>query len=378
MGNSAVTPMIDPGSKPPIRVLLVEDSEIATRLLQRAIESTGMLKVVGTAKTGVEGLELLETTQPDVICTDLHMPRMNGLEFTRQVMIQSPRPILVISNSVRDEDRRTVFELLEAGAVDVFPKPVMSSPEHYAQVATQLVAKIKVLAGVKVFKLRRSRLDAMAAAGASPIVVPPAIGQGQPAELVGGAIGAIGASTGGPQALRDILSQLPAHFPLPLVCVQHISLGFLRGLVDWLGMNCALPIQIAHAGQRPQPGVVYFPPESRQLEFDAQGRFITFRTDAVEGHCPSVTVTFRSIARVFGARSVGILLTGMGVDGALGLQELLQAGGWTIAQDESTSVVFGMPRAAIELGAAKQVLPLSAIAPTLVDRGLQLARSRSV
>lgn len=374
MGNSAAMSIADPGAKPPIRVLLVEDSEIAIRLLQRAIESTGMLKVVGTAKTGVEGLELLETTQPDVICTDLHMPRMNGLEFTRQVMVQSPRPILVISNSVRDEDRRTVFELLEAGAVDVFPKPVMSSPEHYAQVATQLVAKIKVLAGVKVFKLRRSRLDAMAA-GASPIVIPPAIGQGLSTAV---AIGAIGASTGGPQALRDILSQLPAHFPLPLVCVQHISFGFLHGLVDWLAMSCALPIQIAHAGQRPQPGVVYFPPESRQLEFDAQGRFVTFRTEAVEGHCPSVTATFRSIARVFGARSVGILLTGMGVDGALGLRELFQAGSWTIAQDEATSVVFGMPRAAIELGAAKQVLPLSAIAPALVDRSLQLARSRSV
>ncbi|HEY9688682.1 MAG TPA: chemotaxis-specific protein-glutamate methyltransferase CheB [Coleofasciculaceae cyanobacterium] len=367
--------MVDPGSKPPIRVLLVEDSEIATRLLQRAIESTGMLKVVGTAKTGVEGLELLETTQPDVICTDLHMPRMNGLEFTRQVMVRSPRPILVISNSVREEDRRTVFELLEAGAVDVFPKPVMSSPEHYAQVATQLVAKIKVLAGVKVFKLRRSRLEALTAAGSSPITVPTPI---VPVRPTAQAIGAIGASTGGPQALRDILSQLPAHFPLPLVCVQHISLGFLRGLMDWLGMSCALPIQIAQAGQLPRPGVIYFPPESRQLEFDAQGRFVTFRTDAVEGHCPSVTVTFRSIAKVFGSRSISILLTGMGVDGALGLREVIQAGGWTIAQDEASSVVFGMPRAAIELGAAKQVLPLSAIAATLVDRGIQLARSNWV
>ncbi len=373
MGNSAVTPVVDPGSKPPIRVLLVEDSEIATRLLQRAIESTGMLKVVGTAKTGVEGLELLETTQPDVICTDLHMPRMNGLEFTRQVMVRSPRPILVISNSVREDDRRTVFELLEAGAVDVFPKPVMSSPEHYAQVATQLVAKIKVLAGVKVFKLRQSRLDAITKPLPTPIS-PPAL-KALRAEQ---AIGAIGASTGGPQALRDILSQLPAHFPLPLVCVQHISLGFLRGLMDWLGMSCALPIQIAQAGQLPQPGVIYFPPESRQLEFDAQGRFVTFRTDAVEGHCPSVTVTFRSIAQVFGARSISILLTGMGVDGALGLQAAIQAGGWTIAQDEASSVVFGMPRAAIELGAAKQVLPLSSIAATLVDRGIQLARSRSL
>ncbi|RFP57875.1 MAG: chemotaxis-specific protein-glutamate methyltransferase CheB [Limnothrix sp. CACIAM 69d] len=353
---------------PPIRVLLVEDSEIAIRLLRRAIESTGALQVVGTARTGLEGLELLKATAPDVICTDLHMPRMNGLEFTREVMGRSPRPILVISNSVREDDRRTVFELLEAGAVDVFPKPVMSSPEQYAQVAAQLIAKIRVLAGVKVFKLRRS-----SSPSPSPtIALPSALVQGPAIER---AIGAIGASTGGPQALREILSQLPSRFPLPLVCVQHISTGFLRGLLDWLSLNCALSIQIAQAGQTPQPGVIYFPPEGHQLEFDLQGRFVTFRTEPVDGHCPSVTATFRSMARVFGKRAIGILLTGMGNDGAKGLLELSQAGGWTIAQDEASSVVFGMPRAAIELGAAKQVLPLSSIALHLVERSGSLARS---
>lgn len=359
-----------------VTVLLVEDSPVATLLLRRAIESTGAVQIVGVARTGLEALALLPKVNPDVICTDLHMPQMDGLTLTREVMARSPKPILVISNSVREDDRLRVFQLIEAGALDVFPKPIMSSPTEYDRVASQLIARILVLSGVKVFKLKpretpspiQRAVATVSVASPPPTASPPRpparrLDHGSVATMV-----AIGASTGGPAALREILGSLPASFPTPIVCVQHISAGFLQGLIDWLSSTCALRVAIARAGDRPQPGWVYFPPEGHQLEFNSQGCFLTHRTDPVDGHCPSVTATFSAIARTFGPNALAALLTGMGSDGAIGLRDIDQAGGWTIAQDELSSIVFGMPRTAIELGAACQVLPLGAIAQALCDR----------
>jgi two-component system chemotaxis response regulator CheB len=363
-----------------VTVLLVEDSPVATLLLRRAIESTGAVKIVGVARTGLEALALLPKVNPDVICTDLHMPQMDGLALTREVMARAPKPILVISNSVRDDDRMQVFQLIEAGALDVFPKPIMSSPSEYDRVASQLIARIVVLSGVKVFTLNRRATDpirrsappvAPARPAASSIGAPSSTSLCPPVRSgrVGlASIVAIGASTGGPAALREILGSLPATFPAPIVCVQHISTGFLQGLIDWLNQTCALGVAIARAGDRPRPGYVYFPPEGHQLEFNSQGCFLTHRTDVVDGHCPSVTVLFSAIARTYGPTALAALLTGMGSDGAIGLRAIEQAGGWTIAQDEASSIVFGMPRCAIELGAARQVLPLGAIAQVLCDR----------
>jgi two-component system chemotaxis response regulator CheB len=179
---------------------------------------------------------------------------------------------------------------------------------------------------------------------------------------------AIGASTGGPQALHTILSQLPPKFPVPVVCVQHISEGFLKGLVDWLGSECHLPVKIAPAGERPQPGIIYFPPEQKHLEFDNQGRFLYSSMGPVSGHRPSVTVTFNAVAKCYRRAALGILLTGMGRDGADGMLELFKQGGITIAQNEASSVVFGMPREAIALSAAQYILPITEIAPMLLHR----------
>ncbi|MGA9381772.1 MAG: CheB methylesterase domain-containing protein, partial [Phormidium sp.] len=178
----------------------------------------------------------------------------------------------------------------------------------------------------------------------------------------------IGASTGGPQALNNILSQLPINFPLPVLCVQHISEGFLQGLVDWLGSECQLPVKIAKFGEIPQPGVVYFPPEGRHLELDNFGKFLCTNSPPVSGHRPSVTVTFASVAKCYGAANIAVLLTGMGRDGADGMLAIAQAGGITIAQDEASSVVFGMPKEAIALGAAKHILPINQIATMLLKQ----------
>ena len=176
----------------------------------------------------------------------------------------------------------------------------------------------------------------------------------------------IGASTGGPQALQQILTRLPANFPMPILCVQHISKGFMHGLVQWLAPQCAMEVKIAESGERPAAGTVYFPKENTHLDLDAEGRLVTSNAPPINVHRPSVTVTFRAAARLYGKSSIGILLTGMGQDGVQGLGAIAQAGGITIAQDEKSCVVFGMPKCAIESGVVSHVLPLSNISSMLM------------
>lgn len=347
----------------PTKVLLVEDSPVALEILKRLLATSPEIKVVGTARNGKEALELIPQVQPNVICTDLHMKEMDGLEFTKQVMTKDARPILVISTSVQKEDTQTIFQLLEAGAVDVFPKPSAGLAANYEQVKRELIGKIKVLSGVKVFTKRQLQSTTTAKEVKSPQPLP--IGQlvdvTAPFRVV-----TIGASTGGPQALNSLLSQLPSNFPVPVICTQHICEGFLQGLVDWLALECQLKVKISQNGELPLPGTIYFAPERCHLEIDAQGKFAYSIAPPVDGHRPSVTVTFKSVAKFYGRATAAILLTGMGRDGAEGMRMISQVGGMTIAQDEKSSVVFGMPKEAITLGAAKHILPVQEIAPLLL------------
>jgi two-component system chemotaxis response regulator CheB len=340
----------------PIRVLLVEDSQLTLVILRRILKSSPQIEVVGEARTGLEALELIPKVQPDVICTDLHMPQMDGLEFTSEVMALYPRPILVISSWVHEEDNPHVFQLLEAGALDIFPKPSAGLSTDNKLLNQELINKIQILAGVKVFKKKRkppSQVKRLETFSSKSYLKPKIV--------------AIGASTGGPQVINELFAQLPSDFPVPVICVQHICLGFLQGFIDWLATSCRLPIQIAQPRDTPKPGTIYFPPEQQHLELDDKGRFICSNSPPLDGHRPSVTVTFKSVAKFYGRATVGILLTGMGRDGAEGMQYIAQAGGLTIAQDEATSVIFGMPKEAIDLGAAKLVLPIQAIAPRLLE-----------
>jgi two-component system chemotaxis response regulator CheB len=340
----------------PIRVLLVEDSQLTLVILRRILKSSPQIEVVGEARTGLEALELIPKVQPDVICTDLHMPQMDGLEFTSEVMALYPRPILVISSWVHEEDNPHVFQLLQAGALDIFPKPSAGLSTDNKLLNQELINKIQILAGVKVFKKKRkppSQVKRLETFSSKSYLKPKIV--------------AIGASTGGPQVINELFAQLPSDFPVPVICVQHICLGFLQGFIDWLATSCRLPIQIAQPRDTPKPGTIYFPPEQQHLELDDKGRFICSNSPPLDGHRPSVTVTFKSVAKFYGRATVGILLTGMGRDGAEGMQYIAQAGGLTIAQDEATSVIFGMPKEAIDLGAAKLVLPIQAIAPRLLE-----------
>lgn len=340
----------------PIRVFLVEDSPVALQILETLLKTSPDLEIVGTARNGKAGLLGICQLKPDVVCTDLYMKDMDGLELTRQVLAQCPCPILVISVAVGAGHEQIVFQLLQAGAVDVFPKPSSGLPDDYAK--QELIQKIKVLAGVKVFT-RPLRPVSTFPISTRDSLPKPMLQREQ--KIVG-----IGASTGGPQAVFKILSQLPPTFPVPIVCTQHISEGFLDGLITWMDHECPLQVKVAITGEDPQPGVVYYAPERFNLEIDRRGRFIYSAPVPGEAHCPSINVMLRSIASYYGSQATGILLTGMGNDGADGMYFIEKMGGLTIAQDESTSVVFGMPKEAIALGAVQTILPITEMASFLM------------
>jgi two-component system chemotaxis response regulator CheB len=338
---------------------MVDDSPLSLELLRRLLAGDPEINLVGTAHNGHEALTKLVQLVPDVLCTDLHMPGMDGVTLTREVMRRHPLPILVMSTSLQESQKDNIFAMLEAGAVDILAKPLGGLDNDYAKMARDLILKIKVLSGVKVVKRYGSQTVPPPPIGQQPIDLPEL--QGKTPKVI-----CIGASTGGPQALDQILKALPRNFPLPIVCIQHIATGFMQGMVDWLSCICKIKVRTARTGMRPEPGTTYFPEDDHHLEIDQDGLFRSSLSPTVSDHRPSIDLAMRSFARHYRDRVAGILLTGMGKDGAEGLLEISRAGGLTIAQDEATSVVFGMPRWAAEIGAARIILPLSQIAPTLL------------
>lgn len=342
-----------------IRVLLVDDSPLALEVIRRMLVLEPAIEVCGTAHDGKEALALLPRLLPDVVCTDLHMPGMGGLEFTREVMASHPVPILVLSIAVQSEHSGIIFEMLEAGAIDIVAKPRLGLLLPSPDLAAVLVRKIKVAAGV--VALRRRRV--------APALTVPVMQATVPPRIVG-----IVASTGGPQAFETLLRDLPADFPLPVLCVQHIAEGFMDGLVAWLARSSRIAVRSAGDGQLPRPGTAYFAPEGRHLRIEG-GRLRCPTMMPGTAFRPSADVGLASLAHEYGAGAIGVVLTGMGRDGAAGLAGIATAGGVTIAQDEASCVVFGMPGAAIASGAARHVLPLAQIGPVLnqLAKGAQSA-----
>lgn len=330
-----------------IRVLLVDDSLITLKIIERILSTAPDIRIVGAAKNGREALDMIPEIRPDVICTDLHMPVMDGLQLTKEVMARHPLPILVISVSVTKDKTHNVFKLLDAGAVDVFPKPASGFATHYDEVAAELISRIRVLSGVVSFLRRPKEQPALS----PPKRMPSFKNVSAPVSVI-----IIGSSTGGPQILHKILSKLPAHFAVPIICVQHIGDDFLDGFIRWMASHCKLKVKIAQPGEFLSPGTIYFPQPQTHLKIGNTGRVVSSNEPPVGGHRPSITVTMKSLADSCGAGALGILLTGMGRDGADGLLAIARAGGMTIAQDEPSSIVFGMPKAAIELGAARYIL----------------------
>ncbi|VEP12069.1 Chemotaxis response regulator protein-glutamate methylesterase [Hyella patelloides LEGE 07179] len=368
--------------KVPIKVFLVEDSPVALTILQRILASSPEIEIVGTASDGISALKHIPRLKPDVVCTDLLMGKMDGLELTKKLMAEFPKPILVISDVVTANDTQKIGQLLDAGIVDVFPKPTTGFIQDYEQQKNDLIYKIKIISGVKVFTKRnyeRNHINNNRKTDTSQRLLrrtttEPALTVGQNTnykplinqKITNYQIVAIGVSTGGPKAMQQIVSKLPANFPLPIVCTQHISTGFLKSLISWLSLETKLKIKIAELGEKPLPGIVYYAPEQYHLEIDNKGRFAYSQAPPIDSHCPSVNIMMQSLAQFYGKSTIGILLTGMGKDGVTGMQDIYHSGGLTIAQDEASSIIFGMPQEAIKSGIVQQVLPLKDIAPFLI------------
>jgi two-component system, chemotaxis family, protein-glutamate methylesterase/glutaminase len=340
-----------------LRVLVADDSASARLLLQGILDADPDLEVVGQATDGAEAVDLADRLQPDVITMDVAMPGVDGLEATRRIMAQGPRPIVLVS-AVFPPDIHNSFRALEAGAVTLLEKPHGPGSPAFAREAAELVATVKLMAGVKLVRRNLRR----AGDGPPPGLFPARV----PSEVL--RVAAIAASTGGPPAVAQVLRGLPPGWSVPVLVVQHIGSGFDVGLARYLGENTPLPVGLAEDGDTIRPGTVYVSPAEAHLGVTAGGRLTVTNGEPIEGYRPSANHVFRSVAQAFGPAAAGVVLTGMGRDGADGLLALRQAGGLAIAQDQATSTVYGMPRQAVLRGAAEVVLPVEDIAAALVDR----------
>ena len=334
-----------------IRVVVAEDSRAERALLVAILESDPAIRVVGEAADGSEAVEMTMRLRPDLVTMDVHMPRVDGLEATREIMVRAPTPIVVVSSSVRPDDIALSLRATEAGALAAVAKPESPVSPRFDEDRAQLVAMVKAMADVKVVRRWSGRREA----DAPPVPTPAA-----PVRLV-----AIAASTGGPVALQTILGALPASFPAPVLVVQHLSRGFVAVLARWLDSATALRVKVAEAGERLLPGVVYLAPDDEHLGVTPDGAVELAATPPEEGFRPSASHLFRSASAAYGDSLLAVILTGMGSDGVGGLRQAHAAGALVLAQDEASSVIYGMPGEAVRAGVVGGVLPLHSIGPRL-------------
>lgn len=336
-----------------IKVLVVDDSPVAREFLAHMLGSDSDIKVIGTAANGEEAVEAARKLNPDVIAMDIHMPKMDGFEATRRIMETQPRPIVIVTGSLMAKEVSTAMQAIEAGALAVVKKPKGFGHPGHEKSAAEFVQTVKLMAEVKVVK-RWARIRPQPAAEAEP--------QLQEIKIV-----AIGTSTGGPPVLQTILSRLPKDFPVPVLIVQHMAAGFIEGFAEWLSQSSPMPVHVATHGEYILPGHVYVAPDEVQMKVERNGRIYLTKDGQENGLRPSISYLFRSVAEVFGQNAIGVLLTGMGKDGAEELKLMKDKGAVTIVQDNESSVVHGIPGEAIKLDAAQHVLPPEKIASALVS-----------
>ena len=355
----------------PVRVLVVDDSALMRKLIPQILERDSSIQVVGTAMDGTFGLRKIEELKPDVVTLDLEMPRMDGLDTLKEIMRRRRMPVIVVSAHTTVGASMTL-KALSLGAFDFVTKPRDAASAHMDAIAKELTTKIKVAAQTKV---------GSTAPGPFPEVLEIRPHKAQPQNR-GAAVKlvAIGVSTGGPNAIQYVLSQLPADFPGAIVVVQHMPEGFTELFARRMDECCALDVKEAKSGDLLLAGRVLICPGNRHIKvrrLPLGDVVVLSDEERVNGHRPSVDVLFRSVASEFGAGSIGVIMTGMGEDGAEGLGAIRNAGGLTIAQSEESCVVFGMPKAAIERGYALRVVPLDALANTLQAQCLAERRTAS-
>jgi two-component system chemotaxis response regulator CheB len=339
------------------RVMIVEDSPTVRSYLRQTISADPRLAVVAECESAEQALAALERARPDVISMDIHLPRMSGLEATRRIMETRPTPIVIVSRSVNQAELDLTMDALRAGAVSVVEKPSCRENVIFQEMTGRICRELAVMSQVKVVRQRFNR---------RPMPLPAAERVGRPFSFEMGSrskpAGMVGivASTGGPRALEVLLAAIGRDLPVPILLVQHMASAFHAGFVDWLDRISPQHVKTAEDGEVPQAGVVYVAPAEIHLIVRGD-RLALEDSPPVSGQRPSGTVLLRSLAESLGSSAVGIVLTGMGDDGAEGLLAIRRAGGYTITEDESTAVVNGMPEVARTIGASCVSLPLESI-----------------
>ena len=338
-----------------IRVLITEDSPLVAIMMREFLNQDPEIEVVGWAKLGQEAIELSDSLVPDVITMDLNMPVMSGLKAIEAIASSHPVPILAVSQMIESRDSDIAFEALCSGAADIMRKPSGYGRRGFLKVQEELVSRVKSVAKIRPRKFRTKQ---------QPDTAAPKLATARRPRR---GLVTVGASTGGPAALTDLLKGFPPDFPFPIAVVQHIAPGFVIGLSQWLTRISPLPVKVAEDQETPESGTIYLAPDNYHLEIDRDRKFVLNNDPPIRNHRPSVDYLMKSVASSFGKRTIGVLLTGMGNDGAEGLKRIREAGGKTIVQNEATSLVFGMPREAITRGAAQIISPLEEIASEIVQ-----------
>jgi two-component system, chemotaxis family, protein-glutamate methylesterase/glutaminase len=333
-----------------IRVLVAEDSVTFRLMLVEMLRSDPEIEVVAEANNGQEAIELTQRCRPDVVTMDIHMPVLDGFEATKQIMIHTPTPIVIVSGSLDPHDVEFSMYALRAGALALLPKPRGPAAGDFDRIVKRFTETIKAMSQVKVVRHWAPRQPMLEAA-------PPAV----PARETRVRVLAIAASTGGPTALNRLFSSLRGDLNVPVLVVQHMVPEFIGGLASWLNLSAALKVKVAEDAEPLLPGVAYLAPDNQHLGVSASHAILLSREPPIDGFRPSGTFLFASVAGVYGPAAAALILTGMGRDGVEGLRALHKAGGHVIAQDEETSVVFGMPGEAIASGCTHSVLPLPQI-----------------
>jgi len=350
-----------------LRVLVVDDSRLMCKLVTNLLTSDPGIEVVATASSGVEAIKLATELRPDVITLDVEMPGMNGLEVLGYIMSEMPTPVIVVSGLTAPE---VAIQSLQLGAVDFILKPSGTVSIDLYKIQEDLVNKVKTAPLARLSQVSTSR----------PSRPPVAVKITRPA-LASRSVVGVAASTGGPQALEQLLPRLPADLPAALIVVQHMPPGFTQSLAQRMDRYCAIAVREATHRERIEVGRAYIAPGGHHLTVrpspDAPGEGLIYldQSPPIGGLRPSANVTLRSLAEVYGLRAVGVVLTGMGADGREGLKLIKERGGVTIAQDQASSAIFGMPRAAIESGCVDRVVPLDEIADEIVAQ-LQARQNR--
>ncbi len=336
-----------------IKVLIADDSDFIRKILRKILEEDTEIEVIGEARNGRELIELYEKQKPDIALIDLQMPKMDGYEAIEHIMAYYPTPILVISGK---DSPMSQHKALSLGALEI-----MGKPKNIHALSEVLTKRVKVLSKAKIVTHMQAKLKKMVGARQS---FRPSITPGTPIQFR--AVGIV-ASTGGPMALKYVFENLPENLPLPVFVVQHYPDDMDSDFIDWLNSFTSLNVTAAGDGERPRAGNVYVAPSRYHMSIGQNNRIILIDTPPVNAVKPSGDILLMAMAKIYGSNCIGVILTGMGSDGARGLRAVREAKGFTIAQDEETSVIFGMPRKAVELEAADIVLPLQSIPEKIME-----------